>query len=133
TAAPRVFFWGLKKACSCLLFVIFPPPVFDPFVSPKGGFIIGGGAAKRRRVGISHPAGLFPHCDDAEERYRLALRSKNIGFAGVMCPDPSWVEPCNRALTPSDERLVFYRETRRLFAEGIPPGTAPIPYPRTTI
>ena len=56
-----------------------------------------------------------------------------MGFAGVMCPDPSWVESCNRALTPSDERLEFYRDTRRLFAEGIARGTAAIPYPGTTM
>src|SRR2546427_10742226 len=91
------------------------------------------GAPHDTGVDFRLPAGLFPHCDDAEERYRLALRSKNIGFAGVICPDPSWVEPCNRALTPSDERLEFYRETRRLFAEGIARGTAAIPYPGTTM
>ena len=44
------------------------------------------------------------------------------------------MEPCNRAFTPTEEeRLEFYRETRRLFAEGIAKGTAAIPYPGTTM
>jgi citrate lyase beta subunit len=132
TASPRVCSVGLDEGRLCRHLGIVPTPAFDPFVYAKGRVIIEGRAAKRQPVGISHPAGLFPHCDDAEERYRLALRGKNIGFAGVMCPHPSWVEPCNRALTPSDERLDFYRDTRRLFAEGIARGTAAIPYPGTT-
>jgi citrate lyase subunit beta/citryl-CoA lyase len=133
TASPRVCSVGLDEGRLCRHLGILPTPAFDPFVYAKGRVIIEGRAAKRQPVGISHPAGLFPHCHDAEERYRLALRSKNMGFAGVICPDPSWVEPCNRALTPSDERLEFYRETRRLFAEGIARGTAAIPYPGTTM
>ena len=71
--------------------------------------------------------------DDPDEVYRFALRSKNLGFAGVICPDPSWVEPCNRALTPSEDQLEQYRETRRLFAEGVAQGTAAVPYPGTTM
>jgi citrate lyase subunit beta / citryl-CoA lyase len=133
TTSPRVCSVGLDEGRLCLHLGIVPTPAFDPFVYAKGRVIIESRAAQRQPVGISHPAGLFPHCDDAEERYRLALRSKNMGFAGVMCPDSSWVEPCNRALTPSDERLEFYRETRRLFAEGIARGTAAIPYPGTTM
>src|SRR5215831_4122827 len=133
TASPRVCSVGLDEDCLCCHLGIVPTPAFDPFVYAKGRVIIESRAAKRQPIGISHPAGLFPHCDDAEERYRLALQSKNMGFAGVMCPDPSWVEPCNKALTPSDERLEFYRETRRLFAEGVARGTAAIPYPGTTM
>jgi citrate lyase subunit beta/citryl-CoA lyase len=133
TASPRVCSVGLDEAHLCRHLGIVPAPAFDPFVYAKGRVIIEGRAAKKQPVGISHPAGLFPHIDDAEERYQLALRGKNTGFAGMMCPHPAWVEPCNRALTPSSERLEFYRETRRLFAEGIARGTAAIPYPGTTM
>ena len=55
---------------------------------------------------------------------RLALRSKNLGFAGAICPDSSWVEHCNCAFAPPEDRLEFYRETRRLFAEGVARGTS---------
>jgi citrate lyase beta subunit len=133
TASPRVCSVGLDEGRLCCHLGIAPDAAFDPFVYAKGRVIIEGRAAKRQPVGISHPYGLLPQFDDAEEIHRLALRGKNMGFAGVMCPHPSWVEPCNRALTPTSERLEFYRETRRLFAEAIARGTAAIPYPGTTM
>ena len=132
-ASPRVCSIGLDEGHLCRNLGIVPDAEFDPFVYAKGRVVIEGRAAKIQPVGISHPYGLFPQFDDAEEIHRLALKGKNTGFAGVMCPHPSWVEPCNRALTPTEERLDFYRETRRLFAEGIAKGTAAIPYPGTTM
>jgi citrate lyase subunit beta/citryl-CoA lyase len=132
-ASPRVCSVGLDEGHLCRHLGIVPNAAFDPFVYAKGRVIIESRAAKRQPVGISHPYGLFPQFDAAEEIHRLALKGKNMGFAGIMCPHPSWVKPCNRALTPTDERLDFYRETRRLFAEGIARGTAAIPYPGTTM
>lgn len=132
-ASERVCSVGLDEGHLCRNLGIVPDVDFDPFVYAKGRVIIESRAAKRQPVGISHPYGLFPQFDDIEEIHRLALRGKNLGFAGVMCPHPAWVEPCNRALTPTDERLEFYRNTRRLFAAGIAKGTAAIPYPGTTM
>jgi citrate lyase subunit beta/citryl-CoA lyase len=132
-ASPRVCSAGLDEGNLCRHLGIVPHAAFDPFVYAKGRLIIETRAAKRQPIGISHPYGLFPQFDDAEEIHRLALRGKNTGFAGIMCPHPAWVKPCNRALTPTEERLDFYRETRRLFAEGIARGTAAIPYPGTTM
>jgi citrate lyase subunit beta/citryl-CoA lyase len=132
-ASPRVCSVGLDEGNLGRNLGIVPNPEFDPFVYAKGRVIIESRAAKRQPVGISHPYGLFPRFDDAEEIHRLALRGKNMGFAGIMCPHPSWVKPCNRAFTPTDEQLDLYRETRRLFAEGIARGTAAVPYPGTTM
>ncbi|MDH3600919.1 MAG: aldolase/citrate lyase family protein, partial [Candidatus Tectomicrobia bacterium] len=132
-ASPRVCSIGLDEGNLCRNLGIVPNAEFDPFVYAKGRVVIEGRASKIQPVGISHPYGLFPQFDDAEEIHRLALKGKNTGFAGVMCVHPAWVEPCNRALTPTEERLDFYRETRRLFAEGIAMGTAAIPYPGTTM
>ncbi len=132
-ASPRVCSIGLDEGGLCRNLGIVPHRDFDPFVYAKGRVIIESRAAKRQPVGISHPYGLFPQFSDPEEIHRLALRGKNIGFAGILCPHPAWVKPCNKALTPTDERLDFYRETRRLFAEGIARGTAAIPYPGTTM
>ena len=132
-ASPRVCSIGLDEGGLCRHLGITPNTDFDPFVYAKGRLIIESRAAKRQPVGISHPYGLFPQFDDAEEIHTLAMKGKNTGFAGVICPHPAWVEPCNRAFTPTEERLEFYRETRRLFAEGIAKGTAAIPYPGTTM
>ena len=133
TASPRVCSVGLDEVNLCRNLGIVPNAAFDPFVYAKGRVIIESRAAKRQPVGISHPYGLFPQFNDTEEIHRLVLRGRNMGFAGTLCPHPVWVEPCNRAFTPTDERLEFYRETRRLFAEGIAQGTAAIPYPGTTM
>lgn len=132
-ASPRVCSVGLDESALCHHLGIVPHPEFDPFVYAKGRLIIESRAAKRQPIGISHPYGLFPRFDDADEMYHMALRGKNTGFAGILCPHPAWVKPCNKALTPTEERLDFYRETRRLFAEGIARGTAAIPYPGTTM
>ena len=133
TASPRVSSVGLDEINLCRALGIVPDAGFDPFLYVKGRIVIEGRAAKVQPVGISHPYGVLGRSDDADEIHRLALRGKNLGFAGVICPDPSWVEPCNRALTPSGEQLEFYRETRRLFAEGVARGTAAVPYPGTTM
>lgn len=132
-ASSRVCSIGLDEGHLCRHLGIVPHAAFDPFIYAKGRLVIESRAAKRQPIGISHPYGLLPQFDDSEEIHRLALRGKNTGFAGVMCPHPAWVEPCNRAFTPTEERLEFYRETRRLFAEGIAAGTAAIPYPGTTM
>ena len=133
TASPRVSSVGLDETNLCRSLGIVPDADFDPFVYAKGRIVIEGRAARVQPVGISHPYGVLGRSDDADETHRLALRGKNLGFAGIICPDPSWVEPCNRALTPSEEQLEFYRETRRLFADGVARGTAAVPYPGTTM
>jgi len=132
-ASPRICSIGLDEGNLCRHMGIVPNAAFDPFVYAKGRLIIESRAAKRQPIGISHPYGLFPQFDDAEAIHTLVLKGKNTGFAGVMCSHPAWVEPCHRAFTPTEERLEFYRETRRLFAKGIAMGTAAIPYPGTTM
>ena len=112
---------------------IVPTAEFDPLEYANGRVVIEARAAKVQPIGMSHPYGVLPEFDDEGEVARLALRSKNLGFAGAICPDSSWVEHCNRAFAPPEDRLEFYRETRRLFAEGVARGTAAIPYPGTTM
>lgn len=131
-ASPRVCSIGLDGANLCRNLGIVPDAAFDPFIYATGRLIIESRAAKRQPIGISHPYSVLPQSEDTEEIHRLALKGKNTGFASIMCPHPAWVEPCNRAFTPTEERLEFYRETRRLFAAGIAMGTAAIPYPGTT-
>ena len=132
-ASSRISSVGLDEINLCADLGIVPSRGFDPFVYAKGRIVIEGRAAKVQPVGISPPYGLLRGSDDPDEVCRFALRSKNLSFAGVICPDPSWVDPCNRALTPSEDQLEQYRETRRLFAEGVARGTAAVPYPGTTM
>ncbi len=132
-ASERVSSVGIDELALCQSLGIVPSADFDPFEYAKGRVIIEARASKVQPIGMSHPYGVLPEFDDEGEIARLALRSKNLGFAGAICPDPSWVEHCNRAFAPPEDRLEFYRETRRLFAEGVARGTAAIPYPGTTM
>ena len=132
-ASARVSSVGVDELGLCRSLGIVPIAEFDPFEYAKGRVVIEARAARVQPIGMSHPYGVLPEFDDEGETTRLALRSKNLGFAGAICPDPSWVEHCNRAFAPPEDRLEFYRETRRLFAEGVARGTAAIPYPGTTM
>ena len=132
-ASDRVSSVGIDELALCQSLGIVPNADFDPFEYAKGRVIIEARASRVQPIGMSHPYGMLPEFDDEGEIARLALRSKNLGFAGAICPDPSWVEHCNRAFAPPEDRLEFYRETRRLFAEGVARGTAAIPYPGTTM
>ena len=128
TASPRVSSVGLDEGNLCRNLGIVPTPDFDPFVYAKGRIVIEGTAARVQPVGISHPYGALPRFDDEEEVYRLALRGKNLGFQGTICPHPAWVQPCNRVFTPTEEQVAYYREVRQIFAEGVARGTAAVPY-----
>ena len=132
-ASDRVSSVGIDELGLCRSLGIVPNAEFDPFEYAKGRVVIEARAARVQPIGMSHPYGVLPEFDDEGEIARLTLRSKNLGFAGAICPDPSWVEHCNRAFAPPGDRLEFYRETRRLFAEGVARGTAAIPYPGTTM
>ena len=132
-SSPRVSSVGIDELSLCANMGITPTADFDPFEYSKGRLIIEGRASRVQPIGMSHPYGVLPRFDDDAEIARLALRSKNLGFAGAICPYPSWVAHCNRAFAPPEDKLEFYRETRRLFAEGVARGTAAVPYPGTTM
>ena len=132
-ASPRVSSVGLDELSLCANMGIIPAADFDPFEYAKGRVIIEARASRVQPIGMSHPYGVLPQFDDEAEIARLALRSKNLGFAGAICPHPSWVSHCNQAFAPPEDKLDFYRETRRLFAEGVARGTAAVPYPGTTM
>ena len=132
-ASPRVSSVGIDETNLCLNLGISPTADFDPFEYAKGRLIIEARASKVQPIGMSHPYGVLPGFDDDAEIASLALRSKNLGFAGAICPAPSWVAHCNQAFAPPEDKLEFYRETRRLFAEGVAAGTAAVPYPGTTM
>ena len=132
-ASPRVSSVDLDELSLCANMGITPTADFDPFEYARGRVIIEARASKVQPIGMSHPYGVLPQFDDEAEIARLALRSKNLGFAGAICPHPSWVSHCNQAFAPPEDKLDFYRETRRLFAEGVARGTAAVPYPGTTM
>jgi citrate lyase subunit beta/citryl-CoA lyase len=127
TGSPRITSAGLDASGLCRDMGIMPREDFDPFLFAAGRLVIECTAAQVQPVGISHPLSVLPRLLPPAELERLAQRGRNTGFKGAICPDPSWVEPCNRAFTPTTEQIDYYREVRRVFAEGIAHDRAAVP------
>ena len=131
SASPRVSSVALDYTGLCESLGIVPQlaveDVFDPFLFAAGRLVIECTAARVQPVGISYPLSLQPRLLPAEELAQLVDRSRNTGFKGAICPHPSWVEPCNLGFTPTTEQIEYYREVRRVFAEGIAQGRAAVP------
>lgn len=126
-ASPRVSSVALDYTGLCRSLGILPQDAFDPFAFAAGRLVIECTAAHVQPVGISHPLSVLPRLLPPEEIGRLAERGRNTGFKSAICPHSSWVEPCNRAFTPTTEQIEYYREVRRVFAEGIAQGRAAVP------
>jgi citrate lyase subunit beta / citryl-CoA lyase len=127
TASRRVTSAALEGAAVCQSMGVLPREDFDPLLFAAGRLVIETTAAGIQAVGISHPLSLVPRLLEPDELQRLAQRGRNTGFKGAICPHPSWVLPCNRAFTPTTEQIEYYREVRRVFAEGIAQGRAAVP------
>lgn len=131
TASSRVTSVGIDELGLCCNMGIVPTDDFDALAYAKGRLVIETRAAGLQPLGIAHPYGVLPRSGDADELFEIISKGKNLGFGGVVCLEPSWIEQANKAHTPTDERIEFYKETRRLFADAIARGTAAIPYPGT--
>jgi citrate lyase subunit beta/citryl-CoA lyase len=128
TASTRVTGVALSESDCCRGMGISPEDEFDPFTFARGRVIVEALAAIRLPFGMCHPLAARPRELDGEQLEELATRARNTGFKGTICPYPSWVEPCNRAYTPTDSQVEYYREVRAAFAEGVARGTAAVPF-----
>jgi citrate lyase subunit beta / citryl-CoA lyase len=126
-SSPRVTSVALDYGALCRNMRILPREDFDPFLYAAGRLVIECTAAGVQPIGISHPLSVLPRLLPDVEMERLAQRGRNTGFKGAICPHPSWIAPCNRAFTPTTEQIDYYREVRRVFAEGIAQGRAAVP------
>lgn len=107
---------------------ITPLPDQDPFVYARGRVVVEAIAAGVQPVGVTHPMGTQPRITSPEEMLKIATDSKNLGFKGIFCHHPSWVEPVNAAFTPSESQVDYYTQVRQVFAQAIAAGTAAVPF-----
>lgn len=107
---------------------ITPIPDQDPFVYARGRLVVEAIAAGVQPVGVTHPMGTQARFPSAEEMLKIATDSKNLGFRGIICPHPSWVEPVNTAFTPTQPQVDYYTQVREIFAQAIAAGTAAVPF-----
>jgi citrate lyase subunit beta/citryl-CoA lyase len=128
-ASPRIRCVALDETALCQSLGIGPTEDFDALTFSRGRVIVETLAAVRLPLGIGHPLGALPRETDEAELLQMAERARNTGFKGAVCPLPSWVAMCNRAFTPTDEQVAYYRDVRTAFAKGVARGTAAVPFP----
>ena len=127
-ADPRVTQVALDENDLSASLGITPLPDQDPFVYARGRLVVEAIAAGVQPVGVTHPMGTQPRFPSAEKMLQIATDSKNLGFRGILCPHPSWVEPVNTALTPTQSQVDYYTQVREIFAQAIAAGTAAVPF-----
>jgi len=127
TASPRVTQVGLDESDLACNLGISPLPEYDPYIYARGRLAIEATAAKVQPVGMLYPLGTQPRLLAATEIYTMANDARNLGMKGVICPHPSWVEPVNRAFTPTADLVAYNKRVRAVFAEAVASGTAAVP------
>lgn len=124
----RVTQVALGESGLCLDLGVVPTEEYDPLEYARGRLVIEATAARVQPLGITHPLGSLPRAMPREELLRLATIAKDLGSKGVICPDPSWIEPANVACSPTTEQVEFYTQVREVFAEAVAAGTAAVPF-----
>jgi citrate lyase subunit beta/citryl-CoA lyase len=128
TASPRITQVGLDESDLAADLGIYAATEFDPFVYARGRLAIEATAAGVQPLGVAPPMGIYPRVLSAEEVLKIATDSRNLGFKGILCPHPSWVEPVNTAFTPTPSQVNYYTQVRQVFAQAVAAGTAAAPF-----
>ena len=127
TASPRVVQVGLDERNLAKDLDIEADPGLDPFVYARGRVAFEATAAKVNPVGMSYPLSVQLAEASEAEVHAAAMKAKNLGMKGVICPHASWVAPVNRAFTPTEELVTWNKRVREAFAAGVAAGTAAVP------
>jgi len=128
SADARVTQAGLDESALSANMGITSSPEFDPFVYARGRVAIEATALEVQPIGVAFPLGAQPRALGFEEMLKVATDSMNLGFKGVICPHPGWVEAVNTAFTPTQSQVDYYTQVRDVFAQAIAAGTAAVPF-----
>ena len=99
----------------------------EPLEFVKGQIITVATAIEGQAQGMSYPLCVTQHSADAATLKKAIRRARDTGFKGAVCPHPSWVQHCNEGFRPSPEEVEYYKEVRKVFAEGLTRGLASVP------
>ena len=128
SADGRVTQVGLDESALSASMGVNPRTDLDPYVYARGRIAIEATALGVQPIGVAHPLGTRPRPMGFEEMQKVATDSMNLGFKGVICLHPSWIEPVNIALTPTESQVDYYTQVRNVFAQAIAAGTAAVPF-----
>ena len=128
TASPRIRQAGIDEAAVAASLGITQTAEPDPFVYARGRLCIEATAAGVQPVAVADPMGLGVDHLSHEEMVKIANDTRNLGFKGMVCGHPRWVEAINEAFTPTGTLVEYYTQVREVFAQALAAGTAAAPF-----
>lgn len=100
----------------------------DPFVYARGRLCIEATAAGVQPITVADPMGLGTENLSHDDLVQIATDARNLGFKGMVCGHPVWVNPVNDAYTPTESLVDYYNQVREVFAQALAAGTAAAPF-----
>ena len=128
TASPRVKQVCIDEAALAASLGIIQSAEFDPFVYARGRLCIEATAAGVRPVAVADPMGLGTQNLSHGDLVKIATDARNLGFKGMICGHPVWVNAVNEAYTPTESLVDYYTQVREVFAQALAAGTAAAPF-----
>ena len=128
TASSRIKQVGIDEANLAASVGITQSAQFDPFVYARGRICIEATAAGVQPVAVADPMGLGVDDLSHADMVKMATDTRNLGFKGMVCGHPGWVEPINQAYTPTESIVEYYTQVREVFAQALAAGTAAAPF-----
>ena len=100
----------------------------DPFVYARGRLCIEATAAGVQPIAVADPMGLGTENFSQDDLAQIATDVRNLGFKGMVCSHPVWINPVNDAYTPTESLVDYYTQVREVFAQALAAGTAAAPF-----
>ena len=128
TASPRVRQVGIDEAALAASLGITQSSEHDAFVFARGRLCIEATAAGVQSIAVADPTGVQTGQVSHQDMVKIATDARNLGFKGMVCGHPSWIDPVNEAYTPTESLVDYYTQVREVFAQALAAGTAAAPF-----
>lgn len=128
TASPRIRQVCIDEAELAASLGIVQSANPDPFVYARGRLCIEATAAGVQPIAVADPMGLGTENLSHDDLIQIATDARNLGFKGMVCSHPVWVNPVNDAYTPTESLVDYYTQVREVFAQALAAGTAAAPF-----
>lgn len=128
TASPRTRRVALDEAALAANLGIVQRPDLDALVYAKGRICIEATAAGVRPIAFIDPMGQGGQGRSDDEKVKIATDARNLGFKGMLCNQPHWIDAINTAFTPAESLVEYYTQVREVFAQALAAGTAAAPF-----
>ena len=128
TASPRIRQVCIDEAALAASLGIVHGSDPDPFVYARGRLCIEATAAGVQPIAVADPMGMGADSLAHDDMVKIATDARNLGFKGMACPHPVWLDPVNEAYTPAESLVDYYTQVREVFAQALAAGTAAAPF-----